>query len=553
MFLLKSIRRRLVTGFSISFLLFCVVAAAACWGLLRHQSALSALDDTVHNSPDKSEMLQHVDLIMLPLTQAIISDDLNPEKVNLEDDAVVARIRLAVKFQIKLAKEAADEFWRRCDESRRDPRRRAMGFGGRHDVLFANMNPVRDLLTKLDKKADEINFPEYYTQADRFNNLSQLSLQVQGYIARIVNNVRVIPAYDKELHVVAPLKKEARQSKAFLKWVYIIIGIAMITFSVTLYCAFHWVSIPLRHISKGASRVANGDFGYRLPEVCCWKDEFHRLVTDFNRMADRFQESQEDLNSQVEERSKQLVRSERLAGVGILAAGMAHELNSPLQSIGMSAESIQMRLYDQLEPNDDEEVQEIFERLGMIQKESRRCGEITQKLLSFARDDNSAKSQSAIPETRREDVTRVISEVVTMIRPLKKYSGHDLIFDENRPLMIEINASRIKQVILNLVANALQATGDQGRVEVTVQDRTDWVVIRVADDGQGMTPDEKEHLFDPFFTTKEAGKGTGLGLSITHRIVEEHHGTIDPVSDGRGKGSTFVVKLPKRQPQQNAA
>lgn len=552
MFLFKSIRRRLVTGFSISFLLFCVVAAAACWGLLRHQSALEALDDTVHNSPDKTQILQHTDLIMLPLIQ-VIDPESQSEKINLEDDAVVNRLRIAVKLQIKKARDAADEFWRRCDESRRDPRRRSMGFGGRHDVLWANMQSVRTYLGELDGKADKINFPSHYRQVDRFNMLSNLSLEVQGLIARVVNNVRVIPAYDKELHVVAPLKKEARQSEAFLRWVFIIIGIALFTFSVTLYCAFHWVSIPLREISKGASRVANGDFGYRLPEVCRWKDEFHRLVTDFNRMAERFQESQEDLNSQVEERSRQLVRSERLAGVGILAAGMAHELNSPLQSIGMSAESIQMRLYDQLEDHDDEEVKEIFERLGMIQKESRRCGEITQKLLSFARDDNSSKSASAIPETRREDISRVINEVVSMIRPLKKYSSHELIFDDNRPLMIEINASRIKQVILNLVANALQATGDAGRVEVSVQDRTDWVVIRVADNGQGMTPDEKEHLFDPFFTTKEAGKGTGLGLSITHRIVEEHHGTIDPISEGRGQGSTFVVKLPKRQPQQNAA
>lgn len=552
MFLFKSIRRRLVTGFSISFLLFCVVAAAACWGLLRHQSALETLDHTVHNSPDKAQVLERVDLILLPVLQSLYPGESSP-RVDLSDNIVISRIRTSMKQKIKEAKEAADEFWIRCEESRNDPNRRSVGFGGRHDVLYANMDAVSAHLKELNRIADGISFTDSDSEAVRRDLLDRRSLRAHLLVARIVNNLRVIPAYDKELHVVAPLKREARQSKAFLRWVYIIIGIALVTFSVTLYFAFHWVSIPLREISKGASRVANGDFDYRLPKVCRWQDEFYRVVTDFNRMADRFQESQEDLNSQVEERSRQLVRSERLAGVGILAAGMAHELNSPLQSIGMSAESIQMRLYDQLEDQDDEEIREIFERLGMIQKESRRCGEITQKLLSFARDDNSTKSQSAVPETRREDLTRVINEVVTMIRPLRKYSGHQLIFDDSVPLMIEINASRIKQVILNLVANALQATGDSGRVEVTVQDRTDWVVIRVTDDGQGMTADEKEHLFDPFFTTKEAGKGTGLGLSITHRIVEEHHGTIDPISDGRGQGSTFVVKLPKRQPQQNAA
>ena len=323
-----------------------------------------------------------------------------------------------------------------------------------------------------------------------------------------------------------------------------LIAIALGFHAIAIYLAFKWISNPLRAIAQGASRIANGYSDYRLGNISRWNDEFEDLITNFNRMADRFQESEEHLNAKVEERSSQLVRSERLAGVGFLAAGVAHEINNPLSAISMAAESLQYRLTDQLDP-DHEDTKEAIDRLAMIQRESKRCGQITRRLLDFSRNER----QDKVPN----DLTRVIGEVLVIIRPMSKYEDRLIIFERVDPLILEINASQIKQVVLNLVANGLQATSSGGTVKIRLEEQPDWVVIEVSDDGQGMKPENIEHLFEPFFSTKDTGEGTGLGLSITHRIVVEHNGTIDPSSAGEGKGSKFSVRLPRRQPQQKAA
>ena len=211
-----------------------------------------------------------------------------------------------------------------------------------------------------------------------------------------------------------------------------------------------------------------------------------------------------------------------------------------------------MRLYDQLDP-DHADTKETLGRLAMIQRESKRCGEITRRLLDFARTDSSDDPQGEHLMTAPDDLTRIIGEVIAMVRPMSQYKDHEIIFTQAAPLFVEVNSSQIKQVMLNLINNGLQATDSGGRVEVKVRDQTDWVVIDIQDDGHGMTAQNIEHLFEPFYSTKEAGKGTGLGLSITHRIVEDHHGTIDPTSDGPGQGSTFSIRLPRRQPARYAA
>ena len=181
----------------------------------------------------------------------------------------------------------------------------------------------------------------------------------------------------------------------------------------------------------------------------------------------------------------------------------------------------------------------------MIQRESKRCGQITRRLLDFARNEK----QHILPH----DLTHVVQEVLDMVRPMDRYSDRAVVFEETDPLILEINASQIKQVVLNLVANGLQATDAGGTVQIRLEGQTDWVIMEISDDGHGMESENVGNLFEPFFSTKETGQGTGLGLSITHRIIEEHHGTIDPYSEGPGKGSRFSIRLPRRQPQQKAA
>ncbi len=126
-------------------------------------------------------------------------------------------------------------------------------------------------------------------------------------------------------------------------------------------------------------------------------------------------------------------------------------------------------------------------------------------------------------------------------------------FDQYDPLIVQVNSAQMKQVILNLVANALQATQDGGHVRIDISEQVDSVNIVISDNGCGMDTETLQHVFDPFFSTKETGQGTGLGLSITHRIVEDHAGTIVPSSPGPGLGSTFRIRLPRRQATAAAA
>ena len=532
-FLFRSIRRRLVTGFTGALILTLVIAGFGVWGLMQHQTAVTRLNTVIHDSPDRARLLTMVYTIPIPLYA----------RVDLQQDAAILAVRTEYIARVKATQSELTEFWKRCEDAAREPMVRGIG-QGRHPVLQVTMQAVKTDLETLASMANEIDFfpgtPKYVRESE----VQNFGLKANLIVADIGNKLERLPSFEKERFVAASLQNEASLSRSALSKVWVLIAIALGFHAIAIYLAFKWISNPLRAIAQGASRIANGYSDYRLGNISRWNDEFEDLITNFNRMADRFQESEEHLNAKVEERSRQLVRSERLAGVGFLAAGVAHEINNPLSAISMAAESLQYRLTDQLDP-DHEDTKEAIDRLAMIQRESKRCGQITRRLLDFSRNER----QDKVPN----DLTRVIGEVLAMIRPMSKYEDRSIIFERVDPLILEINASQIKQVVLNLVANGLQATSSGGTVKIRLEEHTDWVVIEVSDDGQGMKPENIEHLFEPFFSTKDTGEGTGLGLSITHRIVVEHNGTIDPSSAGEGKGSKFSVRLPRRQPQQKAA
>jgi signal transduction histidine kinase len=300
---------------------------------------------------------------------------------------------------------------------------------------------------------------------------------------------------------------------------------------------YKWIFAPLRKLHQGASRVALGDFEYRL--TLNSNDEMAELAESFNKMTERFQATTKDLDRKVRERSKQLVRSERLAGIGFLAAGVAHEINNPLQAMGMAAESLANRMGELLEEASEDDKSIVNTYLNMIQSEAGRCQQITRKLLDFARgQDNSTRT--------RVDVTQIIREVLSMVHHMSKFQDRKIIFAQERPCFAEANGPEIKQVVLNLVSNALESMNANGTLKVSLREEMGQIVLSFTDDGCGMTKDIIDNLFEPFFTQRRDGKGTGLGLSISQRIIGDHGGTIEAKSDGPGMGSTFVVHLPRR-------
>ncbi len=184
----------------------------------------------------------------------------------------------------------------------------------------------------------------------------------------------------------------------------------------------------------------------------------------------------------------------------------------------------------------DPERRLIVKYLKMIQEEAFRCKNITEKLLDFSRC-NDIKRE-------RIDLTILIQGVVEMIRHIGKYTGKSIVFYPRDTVMAHVDSQEIKQVVLNLIVNALEAMETSGTLRIDVRYNRGMAEMVFADSGCGMSADVLENIFEPFFTKRRDGKGTGLGLSITHRIVNQHHGEIMAESGGEGKGSTFIVRLP---------
>ena len=293
---------------------------------------------------------------------------------------------------------------------------------------------------------------------------------------------------------------------------------------------------PLQRLRVGVRSVAAGQFDRRLEPG--GGREFAELAEEFNRMASELDGFYRELEEKVRAKSRELVRSERLASVGFLAAGVAHEINNPLNVISGYAELTLKRLRAL---DGDPAADDAAKSLRIIRDEAFRCKETTEKLLTLARGGNEGREPLSLSGVARE--------VVTMTRGLKNYRDRKvtLEFDESDPLDVVANANEMKQVLLNLTINALQAV-PPGTGEVLIEGRREggWVEVSVSDNGRGISPESLGHVFEPFYTDKRgAGEpGTGLGLSITHAIVESHGGRITAESAGSGRGSRFTVHLP---------
>jgi signal transduction histidine kinase len=224
-----------------------------------------------------------------------------------------------------------------------------------------------------------------------------------------------------------------------------------------------------------------------------------------------------------------------LVSVGFLAAGVAHEINNPLASIAFCSESLQRRMQD-LYARFPQDAQTVHKYLSMIQSEAFRCKEITQKLLEFSR----------VGERRREpaELVELVQSVLEVAQLLQNCKGKQIVFQPHQRVTALVNGPDLKSVVLNLVVNALDSMDDGGVLTITLTQRGSQAELTFRDSGCGMEAEVLENIFEPFFTRSRTGKGTGLGLFISHQIISQHDGTIEAVSDGPGRGSTFTVRVP---------
>jgi two-component system NtrC family sensor kinase len=351
----------------------------------------------------------------------------------------------------------------------------------------------------------------------------------------------ILPSYLHErIHGFADEVKGQYRALIGITWVTSVLAVLLLFLVMRLF--YTWVFRPLKHLVRGARRVAAGEFGYRIKLET--NDEIAELAAAMNDTTARFEAIRDDLDRQVRERTKQVVRSEQLASVGFLAAGVAHEINNPLASIALCGESLESRIEEVLEAAPtiaDADRQCIRNYLRMIQEEAFRCKGITERLLDFSRMGDVTRQST--------DLRELIQGVIDMVGHLGRYQDKRLEFAPGEPVIAPVNPQEMKQVVLNLITNGLDSLSPGGLLAIELTRTSDTAEITFTDDGCGMTEEVLQHLFEPFFTRRRNGQGTGLGLSITYRIVADHGGQIDVQSEGPGRGSRFRVSLPLAEKQ----
>ncbi|MBI5254034.1 MAG: HAMP domain-containing protein [Euryarchaeota archaeon] len=327
----------------------------------------------------------------------------------------------------------------------------------------------------------------------------------------VIGSYRWMPG--RELCIVA----EIEQAEAFapiyaLRRAVVLIG-SGITLVVLLFVVFlsHSITLPIQKLVRGAEEIGRGNLSHRIDLKT--GDELAMLASSFNAMVDNLDEAQ-----------KKLVQSEKLASLGQMAAGIAHEMNNPLANISLNAQML-LRGAKEGDPG--------IHRLKVIEENVDATARIVRDLLDFSRE---TKLRVA-----PVDVNAAILKALGSVE--QQLAGIEVVKNFGDLSEISADFAQLRQVFTNIITNACQAMPGGGRLTVTTRATKDNVEIKFTDTGAGIPKENLGKIFDPFFTTREVGKGTGLGLSISYGIIQKHRGKIEVESEV-GKGSTFTIKLP---------
>ncbi|MBI5865636.1 MAG: HAMP domain-containing histidine kinase [Planctomycetes bacterium] len=315
----------------------------------------------------------------------------------------------------------------------------------------------------------------------------------------------------------------------------LVIGFVVVTVGAAVVSYTHYRSVirPLRYVRDGVRTLARGALATRLEPR--GDAEFTDLQNDFNTMAGELESLYRNLEQRVADQGRRLAVSERLASVGFLAAGVAHEINNPLAIMAGHAQSALRRAR---QPGNSIDA-DVTRDLEIIRDEAFRAKEITQQLLDL--------SGGRDPQQSRVSLRAVIDDVAGILRDTPLCSGKAIQSTGERvdPLLVNGSEPELKQVVINLTMNAAHAVApDRGLIELRARRANGWIELDVRDNGCGMTPETLEHVFEPFFTHRKGRGGIGLGLTISHAIIERHGGELSAASDGPGRGSVFTMRLP---------
>ena len=381
---------------------------------------------------------------------------------------------------------------------------------------------------------DEIHFPEEVRNVLATGEPTELDRSINDQdVFSIIMPIRIGAKNYGAVEIAQPtsfVKGEIARSRLSIAAITLLLIGAI--FLVVLIVTRTNLSRPVTELLRGTSAVGHGDFDYRVI-VPKRGGEFARLATDFNRMADSLSEQRQTAQSEAEERlalERALRRSERLAFIGRLATGVAHEIGAPLNVIYARAGQL-LALADG--PH------KLRQRhLSIIRAQAERITRIVREMLDLAHPVDLRKERTTL--------SHVIANSVELIETEAARANVTVETSIPEGATIDVDRDSLHQVLLNVYLNAIQAMPEGGRLRIegrcVTNDRA-LVLIRISDTGAGIPPEHISHIFEPFYTTKKVGRGTGLGLAVAGRIIEEHGGWIEAANNEEG-GACFTIYLP---------
>jgi len=401
-------------------------------------------------------------------------------------------------------------------------------------VLFSNDGQVAMVSDEL--VADEIKFPPEVNRALATGETVETRRVIDDKeVFSILMPIHVGGVREGVFEIALPMvfiKEDYAHARREIILFALLLFLTII--SVVIVVTRYSVLRPIDELLQGARALGRGDLNYRVI-VPANDNEFALLEREFNRMADNLEEQRNNAVREMEQRlnlERRLRHTENLASVGRLAAGVAHEMGTPLNVIEVRAEQI---LQD---PNDSKDRRRRNATIILTQVE--RITNIVRQLLHLARPYNIQRGVV--------DLNELISSTLEMLETKLQPARIAAEFEPERDALVSGDGEFLRQVFINLIVNAIQAMPDGGRLRIdygdglTEKDGSRFIATRIADTGIGIEEENFPFLFDPFYTTKDVGGGVGLGLPVSRRIVEEHNGWIEAANNEDG-GATFTVYL----------
>lgn len=447
--------------------------------------------------------------------------------------SLIANYSNQIEIAILECRRAEKNFWLRRDDRYIENVKKQTERIKNYIRLIKEQNPSEDLnnqINKINILASEY-YEEFLKSAGLFKSGQReeeiltedsrfviVSRQLQSLVPQITEEAR--ERMEKQI-------KLTEETKIKASWIIVVgIIIAVGVGFLIAYFISQDITKSIGNLMDGMKKVEEGDLKARVDVKS--KDELGRLGGYFNEMLNKIEQARDKQRVL----QQQVANAEKLASLGRLAAGVAHEINNPLTGVLTSGHILLKKTPEDAPEKEDLEV---------IVKETTRCRKIIKGLLDFARQTK--------PEMRLSSINEIIEESLSLVENQASFRNIKIIKELAQSLpLISVDADQIRQVFINIILNAQEAMPKGGVLTISSSQKDKFIEVKFIDTGCGILKENMDKLFDPFFSTKEGG--TGLGLAVSYGIIEKHQGSIEVKSE-LGKGTAVIVKLPVPEKERN--